>query len=111
MTTDTRTAPDAATASELAMLSAQGWERRAAQDMPFIGDRTCPAAVAYDLMRDIMLDDPARPPPTSPDFRTYLLDLYAECLVAVRGRRPLGAARPTPPKRNGNASNGQKPGG
>lgn len=112
MTTDTRTAPpDAATASEMAMLSAQGWERRVPQDMPFIGERTCPAAVAYDLMRDIMLDDPARPPPTSPEFRAYLLDLYAECLVAVRGRRTLGAARPVPSKRNGNAGNAQKPGG
>ncbi len=112
MTTDAQTASGAATAAagEFAMLSAQGWERRTGQEMPFIGERTCPAAVAYDLMRDIMLDDPARPPPTSPDFRGYLLDLYAECLVAVRGRRPLGAARPAAPKRNGNASNVHKPG-
>jgi hypothetical protein len=50
-------------------------------------DRTCPAAVAYDLMRDILLDDPRRPTPSSPEFRPYLLDLYAECLLAVRGKR------------------------
>ncbi len=50
-------------------------------------DRTCPAAVAYDLMRDIVLDDPRRPSPSSDEFRTYLLDLYAECLLAVHGKR------------------------
>lgn len=50
-------------------------------------ERASPAAVAYDLMRDILLDDPRRPAPSSPDFRPYLLDLYAECLMAVRGKR------------------------
>lgn len=50
-------------------------------------ERTCPAAVAYDLMRDILFDDPMRPLATSPDYRSYLLDLYAECLLAVRGKR------------------------
>ncbi len=50
-------------------------------------ERACPAAVAYDLMRDILLDDPRRPAPSSPDFRPYLLDLYTECLMAVRGKR------------------------
>ena len=53
-------------------------------------DRTCPAAVAYDLLRDILLDDPRRPSPSSPEFRPYLLDLYAECLLAVRGKRVAG---------------------
>ena len=57
------------------------------QDMFPTADRTCPAAVAYDLMRDILLDDPRRPSPSSPEFRPYLLDLYAECLLAVRGKR------------------------
>jgi hypothetical protein len=57
------------------------------QDMFPAADRTCPAAVAYDLMRDILLDDPRRPTPSSPEFRPYLLDLYAECLLAVRGKR------------------------
>ena len=56
---------------------------------PTSADRTCPAAVAYDLMRDILLDDPRRPSPSSPEFRPYLLDLYAECLLAVRGKRAL----------------------
>lgn len=57
------------------------------QDMFAPADRTCPAAVAYDLMRDILLDDPSRPSPSTPEFRSYLLDLYAECLLAVRGKR------------------------
>ena len=57
------------------------------QDMFPAADRTCPAAVAYDLMRDILLDDPSRPSPSTPEFRAYLLDLYAECLLAVRGQR------------------------
>jgi hypothetical protein len=57
---------------------------------PTTADRTCPAAVAYDLMRDILLDDPRRPSPSSPEFRPYLLDLYAECLLAVRGKRVVG---------------------
>ena len=61
------------------------------QDMfPAPADRTSPAAVAYDLMRDILLDDPRRPSPSSPEFRPYLLDLYAECLLAVRGKRVTG---------------------
>ena len=60
------------------------------QDMFPTTDRTCPAAVAYDLMRDILLDDPRRPSPSSPEFRPYLLDLYAECLLAVRGKRVAG---------------------
>ena len=67
------------------------------QDMFPTTDRTCPAAVAYDLMRDILLDDPRRPTPSSPEFRPYLLDLYAECLLAVRGKRvanPRPAVRP-----------------
>ncbi len=54
-------------------------------------ERACPAAVAYDLMRDILLDDPRRPAPSSPEFRPYLLDLYTECLMAVRGKRVAGA--------------------
>lgn len=57
-------------------------------------DRTSPAAVAYDLMRDILLDDPRRPAPTSSEFRTYLLDLYAECLLAVDGKRVASAGKP-----------------
>lgn len=56
-------------------------------DVSPAADRTCPAAVAYDLMRDILLDDPRRPAPSSDEFRTYLLDLYAECLLAVHGKR------------------------
>ena len=58
-------------------------------------ERSHPAAVAYDLMRDILFDDPTRPQPSSPDYRDYLLDLYAECLIAVRGKRTLGP-RPKP---------------
>lgn len=87
-----------------AAFPANGWEHRQILEPPFIGDRTCPAAVAYDLMRDIMLDDPSRPPPSSPEFRAYLLDLYAECLLAVRGKRSVGAARPPAQKRNGNSA-------
>lgn len=60
-------------------------------DMSLTADRTCPAAVAYDLMRDILLDDPRRPAPSSDEFRTYLLDLYAECLLAVNGKRVASA--------------------
>lgn len=56
-------------------------------DLSPAADRTSPAAVAYDLMRDILLDDPRRPAPTSAEFRAYLLDLYAECLLAVDGKR------------------------
>ncbi len=66
-------------------------------------ERACPEAVAYDLMRDILLDDPRRPAPSSPDFRPYLLDLYAECLAAVQGERVRGhgtaAPRPASPLR------------
>lgn len=57
-----------------------------ADDLP-TAKRTCPASVAYELMRDILFDDPRRPAPSSPEFRAYLLDLYAECLSAVRGKR------------------------
>lgn len=85
-----------------------GWEPRQLIEPPFVGDRTCPAAVAYDLMRDIMLDDPSRPPPSTAEFRAYLLDLYAECLIAVRGKRSISAARPVAPKRNGNSAGGAK---
>lgn len=63
-------------------------------DLSLANDRTCPAAVAYDLMRDILLDDPRRPAPTSDEFRTYLLDLYAECLLAVNGKRVSMIAKP-----------------
>jgi hypothetical protein len=63
------------------------------QDVIPTTERTSPAAVAYDLMRDILLDDPLRPAPSSPEFRPYLLDLYAECLLAVRGKR-VGHQRP-----------------
>ena len=74
------------------------------QDMFPTADRTCPAAVAYDLMRDILFDDPRRPSPSSPEFRPYLLDLYAECLLAVRGKRVAGqrtavSRGPTSPSR------------
>lgn len=105
MSTSTLPPADAAEAHAHAMLSANGWgHRNGGHDLPFIGERTCPAAVAYDLMRDIMLDDPARPAPSSPEFRAYLLDLYAECLIAVRGKRALGGGRGAPAKRNGNSS-------
>jgi hypothetical protein len=72
-------------------------------DMNPAADRTCPAAVAYDLMRDILLDDPRRPAPSSDEFRTYLLDLYAECLMAVHGKRvsahgKSGEMRVPPPR-------------
>ncbi len=50
-------------------------------------ERTCPAAIAYDLMRDIVFEDPSRPPTNSAEFRRYLLDLYAECMLAVQGKR------------------------
>ena len=60
-----------------------------------------PASVAYDLMRDILFEDPVRPAPVTPEFRVYVLDLYAECLLAVRGRRAAfpeakRAGRPRP---------------
>ena len=76
------------------------------QDMSPAADRTCPAAVAYDLMRDILLDDPRRPAPSSDEFRTYLLDLYAECLLAVHGKRvsvhgKSGEMRVPPPRERG----------
>ncbi len=60
-------------------------------------ERACPEAVAYDLMRDILLDDPRRPAPSSPEFRSYLLDLYAECLAAVQGER-VAAHRTAAPR-------------
>lgn len=71
-------------------------------DLSPAADRTSTAAVAYDLMRDILLDDPRRPAPTSPEFRAYLLDLFAECLLAVHGKREAtlgkpGEARPAAP--------------
>jgi hypothetical protein len=62
--------------------------------------RNCPECVAYDLMRDIIFDDPQKPLPQSREFRAYILDLYAECLDAVQGRR-LGssiATAPIPPR-------------
>jgi hypothetical protein len=62
-------------------------------EAPSANDRGTPVSVAYDLMRDILFDDPSRPQPDSPEFRAYVLDLYAECLLAVRGkRRPPAAA-------------------
>lgn len=64
------------------------------QDTIPLADRTCPAAVAYDLLRDILLEDPRRPSPSSPEFRPYLLDLYAECLLAVRGKRAVSPKAP-----------------
>lgn len=54
-----------------------------------MAEQACQEAVAYDLMRDIMFDDPVRPKPNSPEFRAYALDLYAECLLAVSGKRPV----------------------
>ena len=56
-------------------------------------ERTCQAAVAYELMRDIVFEDPGRPAPSSPDFRRYLLDLYAECLLTVQGKRTRALQR------------------
>ncbi len=53
-----------------------------------------PEAVAYDLMRDIMFEDPNRPAPNLAPFRAYVLDLYAECLVAVAGKRILTSPPP-----------------
>ena len=86
------------------------------QDVFPTTDRTCPAAVAYDLMRDILLDDPRRPTPSSPEFRPYLLDLYAECLLAVRGKRVAGqrtavrgAASPTRERERREAPPAAKP--
>lgn len=64
------------------------------QDPTRAADRTCPAAVAYDLMRDILFEDPARPAPSSAEFRPYMLDLYAECLLAVRGKRTQSVVQP-----------------
>ena len=80
-------------------------------------DRTSPAAVAYDLMRDILLDDPRRPSPSSDEFRAYLLDLYAECLLAVNGKRvsshgkptEIRAAQPSPPPREREKRDGASP--
>jgi hypothetical protein len=68
------------------------------QDMSPTADRTCPAAVAYDLMRDILLDDPRRPAPSSDTFRAYLLDLYAECLLAVHGKRVSTLGKASEPR-------------
>lgn len=62
-------------------------------DVNYAADRTCAAAVAYDLMRDILLEDPLRPAPSSDEFRIYLLDLYAECLLAVHGKRVSAQGR------------------
>jgi hypothetical protein len=64
-------------------------------------DRRCREAVAYDLMRDILFDDPCRPEAGSPDFRGYLLDLYVECLAAVRGRRIKPTAQTRAPDGDG----------
>ncbi len=54
-----------------------------------MAEQACQEAVAYDLMRDIMFEDPDRPKPNSIEFRAYALDLYAECLIAVTGKRPV----------------------
>jgi hypothetical protein len=60
--------------------------------------RICPECVAYDLMRDIIFDDPKKPLPQSREFRAYILDLYAECLDAVQGRRFASSLATTPIK-------------
>lgn len=78
-----------------------------ANDIQGERDRATAAAVAYDLMRDILFEDPARPAPDSPDFRPYVLDLYAECLLAVRGMRAPAEreeARAIRPRRAANAA-------
>ncbi len=82
------------------------------EDVIPAAERNCPAAVAYDLMRDILLDDPRRPAPTSPEFRAYLLDLYAECLLAARGKRSVTKFRMpsvdlAPPSREGKRTEAQ----
>lgn len=59
-----------------------------------MAEHAVPEAVAYDLMRDIMFEDPNRPAPSAAPFRTYVLDLYAECLVAVTGKRIATAPPP-----------------
>ena len=59
-----------------------------------MAEHAVPEAVAYDLMRDIMFEDPNRPAPNADPFRAYVLDLYAECLVAVTGKRVVNAAPP-----------------
>ena len=59
------------------------------QEPTLMAEQACQEAVAYDLMRDIMFEDPDRPKPNSAEFRAYALDLYAECLLAVSGKRAV----------------------
>ena len=63
-----------------------------------MAEQACQEAIAYDLMRDIMFEDPNRPKPNTAEFRGYVLDLYSECLVAVSGKRSVSPpdTRPTP---------------
>ena len=56
-----------------------------------MAEQACQEAVAYDLMRDIMFEDPDRPKPNTSEFRGYVLDLYSECLVEVSGKRSVSA--------------------
>ncbi len=56
-----------------------------------MAEQACQEAVAYDLMRDIMFEDPDRPKPNCAEFRAYTLDLFAECLIAVNGKRTVSA--------------------
>jgi hypothetical protein len=66
-------------------------------DTPF-AERISPEYVAYDLMRDIMFDDPKRPEPKSVEFRRYVLELYTECLATVKGERRSARPVATPPE-------------
>lgn len=92
--------------AEPIIMPADSEGRRMSHELPVTGERSCPAAVAYDLMRDIMFEDPARPAASSAEFRAYLLDLYSECLCAVRGKRIAASLRPAS-SRKSRAAGGQ----
>jgi hypothetical protein len=81
------TPPKNATAQQKVFSSLNMNGVRRVQDDRLRLSRMCPECVAYDLMRDIIFDDPKKPLPQSREFRAYILDLYAECLDAVQGRR------------------------
>lgn len=53
------------------------------------GDAGTPARVAYDLMTYIVRNGHKRAPDGQVPVKDFVLDLYADCLKAAKGRRDV----------------------
>lgn len=60
-----------------------------ADEQPTSSDAGSPARVAYDLMTYIVRGGHKRPTDSPIPVKDFVLDLYAECHKAARGRRDV----------------------